>query len=41
MNMAIDITHRKTYRQLIKGITSHVCGIFGFQEVAIMFYDKK
>lgn len=41
MNMAIDITKRKTYKQLIKGITSHVCGIFGYKDVAILFYDPK
>lgn len=39
--MAMDVSKRKTYRQLINGFQSHICGIFGYSEIAVLFYDNK
>ena len=41
MAMAQDISNRKTFRQVIKGVRSNVCGIFGFCEVGVLFHDAK
>ena len=38
--MACDLSKRKTYRQLITGIKENIISVFGYQEVAILFFDS-
>jgi hypothetical protein len=37
--MAMDISKRRTYKQLIEGIKTSICRIFCYSEAALLFYD--
>ena len=39
VEMALDLTKRKTYEQIIKGIKENVCRIFNYTEIGMLFYD--
>jgi len=41
LHFAKQISKRKTYKQLVKGIGKEVCGLLGFKECGLLFYDKK
>lgn len=40
VEMALDLSKRKTYGQIIKGIKENVCRIFNYTEIGMLFYDK-
>ncbi len=37
---AMDVSKRRTYKQLQEGIKSSICKIFCYTEVALLFYDE-
>jgi hypothetical protein len=39
VEMALDLTKRKTYGQIMKGIKENVCRIFNYTEIGMLFYD--
>ena len=41
MVMAQDFSKRKTYKQLMAGISKSLCENFGYQSVSLLFYDLK
>ena len=40
VEMALDLTKRKTYGQIIKGIKENICRIFNYTEIGMLFYDS-
>lgn len=39
VEMALDLSKRKTYGQIIRGIKESVCTIFNYTEIGMLFYD--
>jgi hypothetical protein len=37
--MALDLSKRRTYGQIINGIKENVCRIFNYTEIGLLFYD--